>query len=83
MCKFIVTTRPNYVLDDNTKNLIDKHINKIYFCEIPKLEISSTNIRKRVEQEKTITYLLPKNVEEYIYENNLYKTDFFKSMKNN
>ncbi len=78
LCKFIVTTRPNYVLDDNTKNLIDKHKNKIYFCEIPKLEISSTNIRKRVEQEKTITYLLPKNVEEYIYENNLYKTDFFK-----
>lgn len=75
--KFIVTTRPNYVLDNNTKDLALKHSDKIYFCETPMLEISSTNIRKRIAQEKTITYLLPKNVEEYIYENNLYKIDFF------
>lgn len=77
LCKFIVTTRPNYILDEHTKNLIEKHKNKIYFCETPMLEISSTNIRKRIEQEKTVTYLLPKNVEKYIYNNGLYKIDFF------
>ncbi len=78
LTKFIVTTRPNYILDENTENLLKKHKDKIYICETPMLEISSTSIRKRIEQEKTVTYLLPKNVEEYIYKNNLYKTDFFK-----
>ncbi|WP_250277763.1 nicotinate-nucleotide adenylyltransferase [[Clostridium] colinum] len=78
LCRFIVTTRPKYILDENTKNLINKYKDKIYFCETPMLEISSSNIRKRIEQEKTITYLLPKNVEEYIYKNSLYKTDFLK-----
>ncbi len=78
ICEFIVTTRPKYILDKNTKNLLKKYEDKIHFCATPLLEISSTDIRKRVEQEKSITYLLPKNVEEYIYKNRLYKQDFFK-----
>nr|WP_317357103.1 nicotinate-nucleotide adenylyltransferase [uncultured Tyzzerella sp.] len=77
LTKFIVTTRPNYTLNQFTKDLVKKHKDKIYFCETPMMEISSTIIRKRIEQEKTISYLLPKNVENYIYENNLYKTDYF------
>ncbi len=81
LTKFIVTTRPNYILNEKTKQLVNKYKDKIYFCETPMLEISSTNIRKRVEQEKKVTYLLPKNVEDYIYKNNLYKTDFFEKYK--
>lgn len=81
LTKFIVTTRPNYTLNEKTKQLVNKYKDKIYFCETPMLEISSTNIRKRVEQEKKVTYLLPKNVEDYIYKNNLYKTDFFEKYK--
>ncbi len=82
LCKFIVTTRPNYILDEHTESLIKNYKDKIYFCETPMLEISSTNIRKRIEQEKTVTYLLPKRVEEYIYNNNLYNTDFFGKYQN-
>ncbi len=81
LTKFIITTRPNYILNEKTKQLVNKYKDKIYFCETPMLEISSTNIRKRVEQEKKVTYLLPKNVEDYIYKNNLYKTDFFEKYK--
>lgn len=35
--------------------------------------ISSTSIRKRIEQEKTIEYLVPKEIEEYIKIHKLYK----------
>lgn len=77
LCKFIVTTRPKYIIDEKTKKLMDKYTNKIYFCQTPMLEISSTQIRKRVEQEKSINCFLPKEVEKYIYENGIYKTNFF------
>lgn len=82
MCNFIVTTRPNYILNDHAKDLIKKYENKIHFCKTPVLDISSTNIRKRIEQEKTITYMLPKSVESYIYEHNLYKTNYTKKYEN-
>ena len=78
LCEFIVATRPKYIIDDNAKKIIEKYKDKIYFCVIPELDISSTTIRKMIRQEKSITYLLPKNVEEYIKNNNLYKIDFLK-----
>lgn len=76
--KFIVVQRPDYVLDDNIENIKKEQYDKIYFCKIPKLSISSTQIRKRVDNDKTISYLLPEAVKDYIYKNNLYKTDYFK-----
>lgn len=41
--------------------------------ESPKIEISSTEIRNRVLDNRSIKYMLPQNVEEYIASNNLYK----------
>jgi nicotinate-nucleotide adenylyltransferase len=40
---------------------------------IPKLEISATLIRKRVEEKRTIRYLLPATVANYIYQHHLYE----------
>lgn len=40
---------------------------------IPKLEISATVIRSRVAEQRSIRYLLPGSVAEYIYENHLYQ----------
>ncbi len=41
---------------------------------IPKLEISATDIRRRVAQGRTIRYLLPDTVAGYIHQHHLYET---------
>lgn len=46
-----------------------KHIHQI---ESPALEISSTDLRERVKNGRSIKYFLPEVVEEYIYEEKLY-----------
>ncbi|HEU0219356.1 MAG TPA: nicotinate-nucleotide adenylyltransferase [Gallionella sp.] len=40
---------------------------------IPKLEISATDIRRRVSEGRTIRYLLPNAVADYIHQHHLYK----------
>ncbi|MFH0703341.1 MAG: nicotinate (nicotinamide) nucleotide adenylyltransferase [bacterium] len=40
----------------------------------PVLEISSSSIRDKIKRNKSIKYLVPKTVEEYIHENSLYYT---------
>ena len=40
--------------------------------ETPELEISSTEIRHRVGQKRTIRYIVPETVEQYIYKEKLY-----------
>lgn len=76
MCEFIAVTRPGY----NKKNMLEHiaYINKKYkvnilFLQIPKLAISSTDIRQRIQNNKSISYLLPITVEKYIYKHGLYK----------
>jgi nicotinate-nucleotide adenylyltransferase len=40
---------------------------------IPQLEISATDIRRRVLEDRTIRYLLPNSVANYIYQHHLYR----------
>ncbi|MGB6606724.1 MAG: nicotinate-nucleotide adenylyltransferase [Atribacterota bacterium] len=68
LCQFVAATRPGYDL-----NKLDKKFKKIIkIMEIPALSISSTDIRRRVREGKSIKYLLPQEVEEYIYKKGLY-----------
>lgn len=76
MCQFIVLSRPGYHFDRQDEcysDLPSKLWEKTNFLEIPGLLISSSDIRKRIYKGKTIKYLLPQVVEEYIEKENLYK----------
>jgi nicotinate-nucleotide adenylyltransferase len=68
LCKFVVVTRPGY---DSGK--LDKRItSKVIMLKVPSLEISASDIRKRIKAGKPIRYLLPQSVKEYIRKKRLY-----------
>ncbi len=72
---FIIGTRPGY--KETELNLLIKHIKEKYDTEILELhnseiEISSTDIKSRLQAGRSIKYLLPESVEAYIYKNKLY-----------
>nr|WP_296863952.1 nicotinate-nucleotide adenylyltransferase [Thermosyntropha sp.] len=76
MCRFVVVTRPGYVIEPDfweKSGLPPIAKEKIKFIEIPGMDISSSEIRKRIKQNKPIKYLLPRELEEYIYEHRLYQ----------
>jgi nicotinate-nucleotide adenylyltransferase len=52
--------------------LIHRSNHRLYFTEITLLDISSSLIRERIKGGKSIRYLLPNGVEEYIEKNRLY-----------
>lgn len=75
LAKFISVVRPGYTNDDviyKINELQKKYHGEISLLNSVQLQISSTKIRERVRQNKSIKYLLPEAVERYIIENNLY-----------
>ncbi|MGG7056711.1 nicotinate-nucleotide adenylyltransferase [Clostridium nigeriense] len=75
LSKFVVFNRAGY----NKKNLriqkdkIEKKFNTtINFLDIIDLEISSSMIRKRINEGKRVDFFLPKEVLSYIEKNNIY-----------
>lgn len=69
---FIVVTRGK-VLTQKLKALYSK-VNMI-FVDTPVIDISSTDIRNRILNKKSVKYFLSENVEKYVHENNLYKVE--------
>ncbi|HML38956.1 MAG TPA: nicotinate-nucleotide adenylyltransferase [Bacillota bacterium] len=73
---FVVGMRPGYkeqelrVLVDRLREEYRARIVEINNSEV---EISSSDIKKRIREGKSIKYLLPEGVEEYIYRNGLYQ----------
>jgi nicotinate-nucleotide adenylyltransferase len=51
---------------------IDLNAADIFFVPVPKIDISSSIIRKTIRAGKSIRYQVPDEVEEYIVENRLY-----------
>ncbi|MCT4688453.1 nicotinate-nucleotide adenylyltransferase [Vallitalea sp.] len=75
-CNFVVTNRgstyTNEQLQQEINRLKSKYDAKINLIRIPDIEISSSEIRRRVKNKQTIKYLLPEDVEKYIDYNKLY-----------
>lgn len=75
ICEFIAVLRPGSCLEGFNKQmeyLRDTFSAKIHFIDTPLIEISSTDIRNRIKEGKSIKYLVPESVEDYIKENGLY-----------
>ena len=76
MCQFIVATRPGTKIR-TFKRLVKfpplkDNIDKIHLFELKK-DISSSEIRKRLRNKKTVARMVPKPVNEYIKEKKLYQ----------
>ncbi len=78
-CYLVAATRPGYDLDKLKKALpprIRKRMDKdgrIIVLEIPSLSISSTDIRERVRTGRSIKYLVPEGIAEFIEKNGFYR----------
>lgn len=71
---FIATTRPGVEVNlEEVKKFFGEDAKNIFQIAVPGLEISSTDIRERVKNGRSIKYLVPEVVEEYILKENLYK----------
>jgi nicotinate-nucleotide adenylyltransferase len=71
-CRFVAACRPGYDLDRMRQVLPPSYIARIEPLEVPAVDISSTEIRRRVRDGRSIRYLVPEAVEEYIRKHGLY-----------
>ncbi len=71
--QFIAVTRPGFRLEQLGKVVNEQFVQRVSFLPIPGLEISSTDLRHRVRDGRSIKYLTPEPVEEYIGSRGLYR----------
>lgn len=78
MTDFIVVNRGNNLneIKDEILNKEKKYSCKFILVKIPDIEISSTDIRDRIKNNKSIKYLVTDEVEKYIKQKGLYKIEF-------
>ena len=72
-CQFIAVTRPGFVLERLPEIVDAAFMGRVHFLPIPRLEISSTDIRTRVREGRSIKYLTSEPVEAYIRQQGLYR----------
>lgn len=75
LCHFAAARRKGapISLTDVRARLGEEVLSRIHCVETPELEISSTDIRRRLQEGRSIRYLVPESVETYIYKEGLYQ----------
>jgi len=68
LSEVLVLNRPGYLIQ-NVQNDFGR---QVVFVPAPNLDISATDIRFKLKENKSIKYLVPKAVEEFIKNNKLY-----------
>lgn len=69
LSEVLVINRPGFVVQ-NVKN---DYARQVTYVSVPNIDISSTGVRNRIKDNKSIKYLVPEDIEKYILENNLYR----------
>ena len=75
-CTFVAFNRGVYtkeILSEQKKKLEEKYKCKITLLDVVDIDISSSIIRKRIQDGKRVDFFLSKEVKDYIEENALYK----------
>jgi len=81
ICRFIAVPRPgydiqkifnHYFLASENYSMANDLLENVLIEDIAMLDISATNIRRRVKEWKSIKYLLPEPVEQFIHNQQLY-----------
>ena len=65
ICKFAIAQRPGHTFKKIPKNM--------QMIKVSALDISSTDIRKRIKARRSIRYLVPEGVRKYILKKKLYR----------
>jgi nicotinate-nucleotide adenylyltransferase len=69
LSEVVVMNRPGYLVNDIKHDFGRQAL----FVPAPDINISSTDIRQRIAENRSIKYLVPEEVEKYIAENKLYQ----------
>ncbi len=81
LCRFIVVSRPGfdvqkifdqYFLSSSNMPIAEELLQNIMVEDVAMFDISSTNIRQRIKEWKSIKYLVPETVEQFIHNQQLY-----------
>jgi nicotinate-nucleotide adenylyltransferase len=67
--ELVVMNRPGY--DTDFKSEFKRYAT---FVKVPNIDVSSSDIRRRIKMGRSIRYLVPMEVEQYILKKGLYKT---------
>lgn len=79
MVTFVGAARPGTdqgALLEKIEDLRVKYQARIMLAELPELDISSTDLRKRVNEGLSLRYLMPESVALYIHKHRLYMKEF-------
>lgn len=75
MCSLVVYMRSGFPEDQcytKAKSLNKENHMDIILLDAPKLDLSSTDIRSRIKRGKSIRYMVPKDVDDYINKKGIY-----------